>query len=46
MRILLWYNCFTSLIEPKNTKGELFDEFWVKAMEEELEQFERNDVWH
>jgi len=39
------FTCFVSLIEPKNVKEALVDEFWVKAMQEELEQFERNDVW-
>ena len=37
--------CYTSSIEPKNVKEALLDEYWVKAMQEELEQFERNDVW-
>ncbi|KAL9436993.1 hypothetical protein AB3S75_022939 [Citrus x aurantiifolia] len=39
------FTCFVSLIEPKNVKEALVDEFWVKAKQEELEQFERNDVW-
>ena len=37
--------CYTSSIKPKNVKEALLDEYWVKAMQEELEQFERNDVW-
>ena len=37
--------CYTSSIESKNVKEALFDEYWVKAMQEELEQFVRNDVW-
>ncbi|KAI3458659.1 hypothetical protein Pfo_015322 [Paulownia fortunei] len=37
--------CFTSSIEPKNVKEALLDEFWVIAIQEELEQFGRNDVW-
>ena len=36
--------CYTSSIKPKNVKEALLDEYWVKAMQEELEQFERNDV--
>ena len=37
--------CYTSSIEPKNVKEVLLNEYWVKAMQEELEQFMRNDVW-
>ena len=37
--------CYTSSIEPKNVKEVLLDEYWIKAMQEELEQFVRNDVW-
>ena len=36
---------FTSMIKPKNAKKTSLDEFWIKAMKEELEQFTRNDVW-
>ena len=38
------YVCYTSSIKPKNVKEVLQDEYWVKAMQEELEQFMRNDV--
>jgi len=37
--------CFTSQTEPKNVKEALQDESWVSAMQEELEQFVRNNVW-
>ena len=37
--------CYTSSIKPKNVKEALLDEYWVKAMQKELEQFVRNDVW-
>lgn len=37
--------CYVSLVEPKNVKEALLDECWVKAMHDELHQFERNDVW-
>ena len=38
------FTCFVSLIEPENVKETLVDEFWVKAIEEDFKQFERNDV--
>ena len=31
------YVCFVFLCEPKNVKEALLDEFWIKAMHEELE---------
>lgn len=37
--------CFTSSVEPKNVKKALKEECWVNAMQEDLEQFERNKVW-
>nr|GEX24830.1 retrovirus-related Pol polyprotein from transposon TNT 1-94 [Tanacetum cinerariifolium] len=37
--------CFISTIEPKNINEALKDENWVMAMQEELSQFETNDVW-
>jgi hypothetical protein len=36
---------FVSKIEPKNVKEALEDEFWIEAMQEELNQFKRSDVW-
>ena len=39
------FECFVSVIEPKRHVQALEDEFWIIAMEEELEQFERNKVW-
>ena len=38
-------SCFVSKIEPKNVKEALTDEFWINAMQEELGQFKRNEVW-
>ena len=34
-----------SQIEPKNVKEALLDESWIHAMQEELNQFEKNEVW-
>ena len=36
---------FVSIIEPKNLKEAIKDDHWIVAMQEELNQFERNDVW-
>jgi hypothetical protein len=38
-------SCFISSIELKNIKEALSDEFWINAMQQELEQFTRNQVW-
>ena len=38
-------SCFVSKVEPKNVKEALTDEYWITAMQEELEQFKRNEVW-
>ncbi|GJY12179.1 retrovirus-related pol polyprotein from transposon TNT 1-94 [Tanacetum coccineum] len=37
--------CFVSSIEPKNVKEAIQDESWTMAMQEELNQFKKNDVW-
>ncbi|GJX14768.1 hypothetical protein Tco_0206526 [Tanacetum coccineum] len=37
--------CFISTIEPKNVNEALADESWVAAMQEELNQFNANDIW-
>ncbi|GAA0153068.1 transmembrane signal receptor [Lithospermum erythrorhizon] len=42
---LLAETCFLSKIEPKYVKTALQDENWINAMQEELFQFERNEVW-
>ena len=44
-RELIGNVCFTSTIEPKNVKEALKDEHWVATMQEELAQFEINEVW-
>jgi len=33
------------MIEPKNLKEVIIDEHWIIAMQEELNQFERKNVW-
>ena len=35
---------FLSQIEPKRFQDVKNDEFWINAMQEELNQFERNEV--
>ena len=39
------HTAFVSQIEPKSIEEALKDEKWVEAMHEELNQFERNEVW-
>ena len=39
------YACYTYQIEPKNINEAIFDEYWVGAMQDELNQFEKNEVW-
>ena len=36
---------FVSMIEPKNIKEAIVDDNWIISMQEELNQFERNNVW-
>ncbi|BFG37724.1 hypothetical protein CerSpe_239980 [Prunus speciosa] len=38
--------CYVSLIEPKSVTHALADNDWILAMQDELNQFERNDVWY
>ena len=39
------FGCFTSKIEPKKVDEALKDKHWIVSMQEELNQFKRNDVW-
>ena len=39
------YGCFLSKLEPKKVEEALDDADWILAMQEELNQFERNGVW-
>ena len=36
---------FVSLMEPKKIKDALQDSDWIKAMQDELLEFERQKVW-
>ena len=36
---------FVSQIEPRNINEAIIDEHWIIAMQDELNQFERNQVW-
>ncbi|KAA0041954.1 uncharacterized protein E5676_scaffold306G001650 [Cucumis melo var. makuwa] len=37
--------CYTSTIEPSTIDSALKDAYWLNAMQEELLQFRRNNVW-
>jgi len=39
------FSCFLSKIEPKKVEEALEDPDWIVAMQEELNEFERNKVW-
>ncbi|KAI0488458.1 hypothetical protein KFK09_028290 [Dendrobium nobile] len=39
------HSAFISMTEPTTINQALSDEFWILAMQEELNQFVRNDVW-
>ncbi|KAD4180043.1 hypothetical protein E3N88_28634 [Mikania micrantha] len=39
------FSCFLSQIEPKKVTEALKDNSWVEAMQEELLQFQRQEVW-
>ncbi|GAA0154792.1 hypothetical protein LIER_37968 [Lithospermum erythrorhizon] len=42
---LIGERCFISKVEPKNVDEALKDEHWINALQHELLQFQRNDVW-
>ena len=44
-RDMVQFACFVSVVEPKTHTEALRNEYWIVSMEEELEQFTRNDVW-
>ena len=43
---LIGLTCYTSQLEPKNVEEALRDESWITALNDELDQFIRNDVWY
>src|ERR1044072_7966291 len=45
-RKLIANACFISQVEPKNIKEALQDEYGINAMQDELSQFTRNEVWN
>lgn len=46
LRNLCTFNAFISTIEPKNANESLHDAAWIIAMQEELHQFKRRNVWY
>ncbi|XP_021744942.1 uncharacterized protein LOC110710906 [Chenopodium quinoa] len=40
------FYAFLSSMEPKNYVEALTDAYWINAMQDELNEFERNEVWH
>ena len=46
LKNLCAFDAFLSLIEPKNIAESLQEADWVNAMQDELNQFERSQVWH
>ena len=46
MRNFCAHFAFLSTLEPKNHEEPLKDSEWIVAMQDELNEFERNKVWH
>lgn len=45
-RNIIAFIAYISMVEPRNIKEALEDAYWIVAMKKELNQFERNKVWH
>nr|GFA39481.1 retrovirus-related Pol polyprotein from transposon TNT 1-94 [Tanacetum cinerariifolium] len=43
--LFCYYNAFLTFVEPKTYKEALTQSCWIKAMHEELNEFERLEVW-
>ncbi|GJU32136.1 uncharacterized mitochondrial protein-like protein [Tanacetum coccineum] len=43
--LFCYYNAFLTLVEPKNYKDALTQACWIEAKQEELNEFERLEVW-
>ena len=37
--------CLITNFEPRSIKATLDDEFWINALNEEIDQFENNNTW-
>ena len=42
---LMCFYAYVSILEPKSVESALEDSSWIMEMQEELSQFERNQVW-
>ncbi|GKE85404.1 retrovirus-related pol polyprotein from transposon TNT 1-94, partial [Tanacetum coccineum] len=43
--LFCYYDAFLTLVEPKNYKDALTQACWIEAMQEELNEFKRLEVW-
>nr|GEV42184.1 hypothetical protein [Tanacetum cinerariifolium] len=43
--LFCYYDAFLTSVEPKMYKDALTQSFWIEAMQEELNEFERLEVW-
>ncbi|GKD14786.1 retrovirus-related pol polyprotein from transposon TNT 1-94 [Tanacetum coccineum] len=43
--LFCYYNAFLTSVEPKNYKDALTQACWIEAMQEELHEFDRLEVW-
>ncbi|GJW22039.1 putative ribonuclease H-like domain-containing protein [Tanacetum coccineum] len=43
--LFCYYDAFLTLVEPKTYKDALTQSCWIEAMQEELNEFERLEVW-
>ncbi|GJZ73222.1 retrovirus-related pol polyprotein from transposon TNT 1-94, partial [Tanacetum coccineum] len=43
--LFCYYDAFLTSVEPKNYKDALTQACWIEAMQEELQEFERLEVW-